>query len=151
MQPTPTQTVAYLIRSMILFAAEVAFVALAAKALIDTWDAPAGTPPDLPSVQVAGLGGLALVLGGGFALILGVDTTNVEGPGVRAILTGATEATVQKLLLTGVIVYMLVCFVILATYAFAENETPAVLKTISVAFAGYVVSYISSAYKQLTT
>lgn len=150
MDSNATANAAWLVRAIVLIAAEVAFIGLAAIALVNTWNASADAPPDLASVQVAALGGLALVLGGGFALVLGVDTSEVSNRSLRAVVTGATEKTVQTLLLAGVIVYMLVCIVIATTFALAEGKTPEVLQTISIAFAGYVVSYISSAYKQLT-
>jgi hypothetical protein len=136
------------VRSLTLAAAEIAFVALVVRVIVVTWQAEAGTPPDLPGVQVDGLAALAVVLGVGYALVLGVPTPNAaQRQGVWAELKQVVGE--EALLFIGVILYMLAGFAISVTYALNEAETPEVLKTITIAFGGYVLAYISAAYQQL--
>jgi uncharacterized YccA/Bax inhibitor family protein len=139
---------AELIRSITLAAAELAFVVLIVRFVVLTFQAKSGTPPDLSSVQVDAAAGLAVVLGGGYSLVLGTATPPGEG---ESLTTSLRQVVGEKdLLFVGVIVYMLAGFAVCIAYASNEAETPAVLKTIAVAFGGYVVAYIGTAYKRLT-
>jgi hypothetical protein len=145
---TDKQKLSLLVRSLTLGAAQVAFVALVTSFVLRTWEANAGIPPTLPTVQVDAAGGLALILGGGYALVLGTQGGTPESTGLWRQLKSIIGE--RALLFCGVIIYMLAGFAICFTYAVNEAETPAILKTIAVGFSGYVVAYISTAYQQLS-
>ena len=122
--------------------------------VIETWAAPGGDAPDLSAVQGSALAGLAVLLGGGFGVVLGD-----QGKGGTKALAPRDDQSVAEavkkafgertLLFAGVIIYMFAGFVICVTYALNEAETPSILKTIAIAFAGYVVAFVSTAYQQL--
>jgi hypothetical protein len=143
---TDRQRISLLVRVLTLGAAEIVFVALVTSFVIQTWQAEAGVPPDLPAVQVNALAGLAVLLGGGYGIVLGTQGSGGTGGLLAALKKVIGE---QALLFAGVIVYMLAGFAICFTYGVREAETPSVLKTIAVAFVGYVVAYVSTAYQQL--
>jgi hypothetical protein len=142
------ETVSLVARAATVIAAEIAFVGLVAKLLIDTWQAKTGVPPDPPAVQVSAVGGLALVLGGGYALILGVPAQLDPATGLWAQLKRVDGVKVA--LLGGALIYMVAGFAICITYALRSSETPEVLKTVAIAFSGYVIAYIGTAYQQLS-
>lgn len=140
------QRISLFVRIITLGTAEIAFVALVASFVIQTWKAKTGVPPDPPAVQADALAGLALLLGGGYGVILGAQGQG----GTSGLLASLKKITGERaLLFAGVIIYMFAGFAICMTYALQEAETPSVLKTIAIAFAGYVVAYISTAYQQL--
>lgn len=152
---TDKQKISLFVRLLTLTAAELAFVGLTAIFVIETWAASGGKAPDLSTVQGSALAGLAVLLGGGFGVVLGAQ----GGGGAKALAPDKDETVVQAvkkaagertLLFAGVIIYMFAGFVICATYALNEAETPSILRTIAIAFAGYVVAYVSTAYQQLT-
>lgn len=120
-------------------------MALVASFITQTWQAKAGVPPTLPPVQVNALAGLAVLLGGGYGVVLGKQGGDADG----LIASLKNIHGERALLFAGVIVYMLAGFAICFTYGVREAETPSVLKTIAIAFVGYVVAYISTAYQQL--
>jgi uncharacterized membrane protein YbhN (UPF0104 family) len=139
------QRISLFIRLLTLTAAEIVFVALVFDFVTQTWQAKVGVPPVLPSVQVNALAGLAVLLGGGYGVVLGKPGGDADG-----LLTSLWNIRGERaLLFAGVIVYMLAGFAICFTYGVREAETPSVLKTIAIAFVGYVVAYISTAYQQL--
>ena len=144
------------VRNLTLLAALVAYVGLALYIVNQTWDATAGKPPDVPTVQAAALGALAVVLGAGYAVILGVPPKRLSDldfqneSGFKRFWEWITSApTGVKLLGLGALAYLLVGIAIGVTYAFNEKETPAVLSTIAVGFGGYVIAYIGAAYQKL--
>jgi len=151
---TDKQKISLFVRLLTLAAAELAFVGLTVVFVIETWAANGGKAPDISAVQGSALAGLAVLLGGGFGVVLGA-----QGKGGAKALAPEDDVTVAQavkkaagertLLFAGVIIYMFAGFVICATYALNEAETPSILKTIAVAFAGYVVAFVSTAYQQL--
>jgi hypothetical protein len=149
------QKISLFVRMLTLAAAEVAFVGLAAIFVYETWAASGGESPDLSAVQGSALAGLAVLLGGGFGVVLGAQGqggAKAMAPDESVTVAQAVKKAVgeRTLLFAGVIIYMLAGFVICATYALNEAETPSILKTIAVAFAGYVVAFVSTAYQQLS-
>jgi hypothetical protein len=149
------QKISLFVRLLTLAAAELAFVGLTAIFVVETWAAAGGKAPDLSAVQGSALAGLAVLLGGGFGVVLGSQGAG----GAKALASDDDKSIVQAvkkavgertLLFAGVIIYMFAGFVICVTYALNEAETPSILKTIAVAFAGYVVAFVSTAYQQLT-
>jgi hypothetical protein len=144
------------VRNLTLLAALAAYVGLALYIVKQTWDATGGRPPDVPTVQAAALGALAVALGAGYAIILGVPPKHrsqlglKNEKGLRRFLEWINSAsTGVKLLGIGALAYLLVGMAISVTYAFNEKETPAVLSTIAVGFGGYVIAYIGAAYQKL--
>jgi hypothetical protein len=143
------QTLANFVKAMTLFVAEVAFLGLVISFVWRTATAKTGMPPDLPDVQVSAAGALAIVLGGGYALTLGV-------PSSEALVKNGVVATVgsllsEKLWLSlGVVFYLAAGIAACITYGLSEAETPGILKTIAVGFGGYVIAYIGMAYRQLS-
>lgn len=144
---TDQQKLAETVRSITLLAAELAFVALITSFILQTWQADSGSPPELSDVQTSAAGALAVVLGAGYAVTLGVPTTaGQRGAGLGAIV----DLLRTKLWLSlGVLIYMFAGIAVCATYALNELETPGILKTVAVAFGGYVIAYIGTAYRQL--
>lgn len=152
---TDKQKISLFVRMLTLAAAEFAFVGLTAIFVAETWAAKGGEASDLSAVQGSALAGLAVLLGGGFGVVLGAQGKG----GAKALTTGDSVSVAEAvkkavgertLLFAGVIIYMFAGFVICVTYALNEAETPSILKTIAVAFAGYVVAFVSTAYQQLS-
>lgn len=145
------QTLAGFVRSVTLAAAEAAFLGLIISFVLRTATAKAGVPPDLPDVQVSAAGALAVALGAGYAITLGVPPAGVRFPAAGKTLTGSiSDVFKERLWLSvGVFAYMIAGFAACATYGLSEAETPAILKTIAVGFGGYVIAYIGMAYRQL--
>jgi len=141
---TDQAKVAAFVRAATLVVIEAAFVAMMASFVWQTWTAKAGEVPDLPSVQSSALAALAVVLGSGYALMLGLPAPENE----TANITTAIKE--QPFLFAGVVIYMLAGFAACLTYGVNEDETPGVIKTIAVAFGGYVIAYVGGAYRQLT-
>jgi hypothetical protein len=145
------------VRNLTVLAALVAYVGLAAYLIWETWDARAGAAPTISGVQSAALGALAVALGAGYAVILGVPPKTAEELHLTLHDKGwarfkkwiAAQSTGIKLLGIGVLAYLFVGMAIAATYAFNENETPPVLSTIAIGFGGYVIAYIGAAYQKM--
>jgi hypothetical protein len=144
------------VRNITVLAALVAYVGLALYVVWETWDAKAGAPPEVPGVQAAALGALAVALGAGYAVILGVPPKTAEQLGLlnesgwkRFWKWITTASTGVRLLGLGALAYLFIGMAIAATYAFNEKETPTVLSTIAVGFGGYVIAYLGAAYQKL--
>jgi hypothetical protein len=144
------------VRNITVLAALVAYVGLASYVIWETWDAMAGVPPEIAGVQSAALGSLAVALGAGYAVILGVPPKTEGALG----LTGkegwdrfwtwiSAQSTGTVLLGLGAFAYLLVGIAMAATYAFNEEETPTVLSTIAIGFGGYVIAYLGAAYQKM--
>jgi hypothetical protein len=134
-----------LVRVITLVVAELVFVALIGKFVYETWDATGNTPPDLSGVQASAAGALAVAFGAGYAAFLGVPAETAQ---FRIRLKGLFKEKAFAVL--GVIVYMLAGFATCITYGLNEDETPAVLRTIAVAFGGYVIAFVGSAMRQVS-
>lgn len=149
------QKISLFVRMLTLAAAELAFVGLTVIFVVETWVANGGKAPDLSAVQGSALAGLAVLLGGGFGVVLGAQGkggTKALAPDPNQSVAQAVKKAVgeRTLLFAGVIIYMFAGFAICVTYALNEAETPSILRTIAVAFAGYVVAFVSTAYQQLS-
>ena len=152
---TDKEKISLIVRMGTLMVAEIAFLGLTVIFIVKTWTATGGEPPDFPAVQGSALAGLAVLLGGGFAVVLGSQGSG----GAKSLPTDNSETVAQAvrkavgertLLFVGVIIYMAAGSAICVTYALHESQTPSILKTIAIAFAGYVVAFVSTAYQQLT-
>lgn len=145
------------VQNLTLLVALIAYVGLALYIVKQTWDARGRNAPTVPDVQSAALAALAVALGAGYAVILGVPPKTARELGITRRndglrnfwkwLTGASTGT--WLLGLGALAYLLVGIVIATTYAFNEQETPKILSTIAVGFGGYVIAYIGAAYQKL--
>jgi hypothetical protein len=136
-------------------AALIAYAALAAYVVGQTWDAKPGKAPTIPGVQSAALGALAVALGAGYAVILGIPPKPASRFGLadedkgwkRFVKWIKSQSTKLILLGIGSLLYLVIGAAIGVTYAFNEPETPTVLKTIAVGFGGYVIAYLGVAYQ----
>lgn len=141
------------VRNVTVLAALVAYAGLAVYVVWQTWQAASGTPAEVPGVQSAALGALAVALGAGYAVILGVppkEEEEIRASGFRRFWKWITAGGTGTVLLgLGALLYLVVGIVISATYAFNEAETPTVLSTIAVGFGGYVIAYLGAAYSKV--
>ena len=144
------------VRNLTVLAALLAYVGLAFYITKQTWDATGGKPPDVPSVQAAALGALAVALGAGYAILLGIHPKTAgelgltDKSGFDRFWTWITSVSAGVTLLgVGALAYLFVGIGIGVTYAFNEKETPAVLSTIAVGFGGYVIAYLGAAYQKM--
>ena len=143
---------AQVIRGFTLIAAELAFVALFVNFVVETWRAADGDPPTFSDVQVNAGGALAVVIGAGYATVLGVEP---HAENSVAMLSrdwfGKVRQLLQErlLLLLGVGLYMLIGIAVAVTYAVNEAETPGVLRTFAVAWGGYVIAYLGAAFRRV--
>lgn len=147
-----------LIKNLTLLVAFGGYVALAIYLVWKTWDARGtGTAPTIPGVQSAALGGLAVALGAGYASVLGVPVSTAAMASLadktgwdkmKAWLT--SSLTERSLLGLGAVLYLAAGVLICITYGLNESETPTILKTVAVGFAGYVVAYLGAAYQRFT-
>jgi hypothetical protein len=136
------------IRFITVLAAEGAYAALIISFCIRTWRA-SGDPPDLPSVQASAAGALAVALGGGYALTLGIPTTKVAERTEGLWDTIKSAFNQRTALVLGVFIYFVAGAAIAVTYAVDSGQTPEVMKTIAVGFGGYVIAYLGTAYREL--
>jgi hypothetical protein len=142
------------VRGLTLLGALLAYGALAGYVLWETWAA--STAPTISNVQGAALGALAVALGAGYASILGVPPktggTRITGTGWEKVKAWLRIVLLERTLLgAGVILYMLAGGAMCLTYAFNEAQTPSIVKTVAVAFGGYVIAYIGAAYERFGT
>jgi hypothetical protein len=145
------------VRNLTLLAALIAYVGLALYIVSKVWDASGGRAPTVPDVQSAALGALAVALGAGYAVILGVPPKTAKELGfaegdnsLKKFWKWLTKGSTGTWLLgLGALGYLFVGIVISLTYAFNEAETPTILRTIAVGFGGYVIAYLGAAYQQL--
>jgi hypothetical protein len=141
------QRLALLVRGLTLLGSEVAFAGLFAYVMYETWDATAGTAPSISGPVQGAAGALAVALAAGYAGELG--TAASAGISALSRATWRDLTTGELILFLGVFVYMAVGAACGITYLAHTEETPGLLKTVAVAFGGYVIAYIGAAYKQL--
>jgi hypothetical protein len=143
------------VQNLTVVAALTAYAGLAVYVIWQTWDAKAGKAPTIPGVQSAALGALAVALGAGYAVILGIPSKPAsqfgltdEDKGWKRIVKWIRSQSTKLILLGfGSLLYLVIGAAIGVTYAFNEAETPTVIKTIAVGFGGYVIAYLGAAYQ----
>jgi hypothetical protein len=141
------QQLAALVRAVTLFASEIAFAGLFAYVIYETWEAKSGKPPDISNPVEGAAAALAVALAAGYAGALGVQPQ----PGTRAIAWFSKWPSLTDVLLfLGVFLYMFVGAACGLTYLANVEEAPGLLKTVAIAFGGYVIAYIGAAYRQLS-
>jgi hypothetical protein len=141
------QQLAAFVRALTLVASEIAFAGLFAYVLYETWHAPGGKPPTIAGPIEGAAAALAVALAAGFSGALGMQPT----AGVRALDLFKNKGlfNTELILFVGIFVYMAVGAACGLTYLANVDETPGLLRTVAVAFGGYVIAYIGAAYKQL--
>ena len=146
-----------MIKNLTIAAALAAYFLLAVYLVWKTIDAKAKTVPDVPSVQAAALGALAVALGAGYASVLGVPVSSSQysaqslSTGWDRIKAWLGSAFLERSLLgLGALLYLFAGMLISVTYALNEGETPEVLKTVAIGFGGYVIAYLGAAYQRFS-
>jgi hypothetical protein len=135
--------VAAAIRALTLFGANLAFAALFAYILYETWS---GAGPDAITKPVeSAAAALAVALGAGYALMLGTGNGGAVREGFSVAMTAMTSIKVL-----GVVLYMAVGTACGVTYLVHDPQAPGIVKTVAVAFGGYVLAYIGAAYRQFS-
>jgi hypothetical protein len=130
-----------------------------------------GKPPTFDPAMVSAGAALAGVLGSAFALVVGLPTDKSSvNPGIQDAIDNAAKPRerivpwLRKIfsyepssarssswpMTFGIWAYALVASAVAVTYLLNQNETPDTIKTLAVAFAGYVIALLTSAYR-LTT
>jgi hypothetical protein len=147
--PDPTrEKLASFVRAVTVGGAEVAFAGLFAYVIYETWNAFPGQAPDISGPIQGAAGALAVALAAGYAGALGMPPA--AGKDAFAWFAQGTRNWPEFFLLLGVLLYMAVGAACGLTYLANVDETPALLKTVSIAFGGYVIAYLGTAYKQLS-
>jgi hypothetical protein len=137
-----------------LLGAEIAYIGVVAYLVWVTWDASTGTPPSISEGIVGVAGALATAFGIGYAAVLGVTANGVtfaapSGAGrLRTFLAWLNHVvTLNNLLGAGVFAYMAAGAALGVTYLWNQSESPGIVKTIAVAFGGYVIAYLGIVYR----
>ena len=139
-----------------LAGAEAAYIALVIFLVVRTLHSPHLRAAHVSASVAATTGTLAAAFAVGYATVLGVPPAPEGGDGLNATKPvklfrwlGA-QFSLRNLLALGVFLYMAAGAALGLTYLTHTVEAPSVVKTISVAFGGYVVAYIGKAYKDYT-
>jgi hypothetical protein len=143
-----------------LMGAEAAYVGLAVYLAWITFDAQTGQAPAVPGAITGATAALATAFGVGYATVIDTQAAHAE----KALVSGPEHGTfgrlaeaignalsIRRLLGAGVILYMLASMLLGVAYVTNSSETPAVVRTIAVAFGGYVISFVGLAYKGYRT
>jgi hypothetical protein len=155
------------LKGLVLYGAIVTFAGLYGYFIVRISTAKAHTPPSLDAALVSAAAALAGVLGSSFALEIGTTTdpasTNDQ---VKAALKRArtlrqqVSAHARQLLsleasstesaswpqTIGIWVYAVVASAVAVTYVLNQNETPGTIRALAVAFGGYVIALVKTAY-----
>jgi len=157
------------LKGTIIYAATLTFAGFYLYFIVEIFRA-SGTPPTFDPAMVAASAALAGVVGSAFALVIGLPTDKISvNPGVQEAIDNATRQRekivpwLRKILsyepcnaqssswpmTFGIWAYALVASAVAVTYVLNQSETPDTIKTLAVAFAGYVIALLNSVY-QLT-
>jgi hypothetical protein len=149
----PTRPVSDWAGRLTLFGAELAYIALVAYLVRTTWHSPQGKVPDVSDAVAGTTAALATAFAIGYASVLGVPPAGEQIQGlnatapVRFLRWLYSHFNLRNLLGLGVFMYMAAGAALGLTYLANIKEAPGIVKTISVAFGGYVIAYIGKAYK----
>jgi hypothetical protein len=163
---SPTAKIAGLsaLRGLILYGAVLAFAGLYGYFIVKIFSA-SGEPPKFDATLVSSAAALAGVLGSAFALEIGTPTddrsTNEDlGVAMRAAKSGGKKPWLRRFLslepgdtesaswpkTIGIWVYAFVAAAVAITYICNQSETPDTIKALAVAFGGYVIALVNTAY-----
>jgi hypothetical protein len=136
-----------------LLGAELAYLGLISYLIFITWESKSGVVPGVSDGIIGVVGALATAFGLGYASVLGVqppskDPPQLQGGAIRRLFQWLHAVmTVNNLLGAGILFYMVAGTALGVTYLANQNESPGVVKTIAVAFGGYVIAYVGKAYQ----
>lgn len=151
------------LKGLLLYGAIAGFVVLFADIVAQIWSAN-GTKPTIDPIEMGAAAALAGVLGAAFAVYIGVpsspDTTNEalradlkSNPGswatrLRRVLSleSGGENSASWPLTAGIWVYAIVATAVAVTYVANPAETPDEVRSLALAFGGYVIAMIYAAY-----
>jgi hypothetical protein len=158
------------LKGTIIYAATLTFAGFYIYFVLEIFQAN-GKPPTFDPAMVSAAAALAGVLGSAFALVIGLPTDKSSvNPGVQRAIDNAAKPSekivpwLRKILsyepsnaqssswpmTFGIWAYAVVAAAVAIAYFLNQNETPDTIKTLAVAFAGYVIALLNSVY-QLTT
>lgn len=138
-----------------LMGAEVAYVGLAVYLAWITFGAQAHQAPSVSATVSGATGALAAAFGVGYATVVDADAARSRaavGLVAESRLSAFANAigralSLKHLLGAGVLLYMLASMLLGVAYVTNSAESPAVVRTIAVAFGGYVISFVGLAYR----
>lgn len=136
-----------------LAGAEAAYLGLMVYLVVRTLHSPHLKVANVSDAVAATTGTLAAAFAVGYATVLGVppkDPTQerLDASGsVKLLRWLGAQFSLRNLLALGVFLYMAAGAALGATYLTHTVEAPGVVKTVAVAFGGYVAAYIGKAYK----
>jgi len=139
------------LKPLLMFGFIATFVGLYTYFVVEIWNAPNANPPEFETGLLGVAGTLAGVLGGGFAVAVGVDKPE-NAPSPRLLGKFGEPFRGLSLLVTlGIWSYAAVGAAAAATMILNLNETPDVVKGLASVFAGYVLALASSVFRTVRT
>jgi hypothetical protein len=152
------------LKGLILYGAVLSFAGLYIYFIVKIFAAGKGAP-NLDSALVTAAAALAGVLGSAFALQVGTSTdvtdTNAELLSAKTDHTKSNFLTVIRQVLSlepsdvnspswpktfGIWVYAFIGTAVAITFVCRQSETPGTIKALAVAFGGYVITLVTTAY-----
>ena len=155
------------LKGTIIYAATLTFAGFYIYFVVEIFRAN-GTPPSFDPAMVSASAALAGVLGSAFALVIGLPTDRSSiNPGIQEAIDNAGRQRekivpwLRKILsyeprnaqssswpmTFGIWAYALIATAVAVTYVLNQSETPDTIKTLAVAFAGYVIALLNSVYQ----
>ena len=154
------------LKGLLLYGASMTFAGFYGYFMEEIVSAPSGQAPAFAPSLVAAAAALAGVLGSAFALVIGLPT---DPAGVNKDLRDEIAKSPQERrrgvwlwrffslepsgtdraswpLTVGIWAYALVASAVAIVYFLHSAETPATIKTLAVVFAGYVITFVTTAY-----
>ena len=154
------------LKGLLLYGASLTFAGFYGYFMEEIVSAPSGHAPAFAPALVAAAAALAGVLGSAFALVIGLPT---DPAGVNKTLGAEIDKPPEKRrrgvwlwrffslepagtdraswpLTVGIWAYALVASAVAIVYFLHSAETPPTIKTLAVAFAGYVITFVTAAY-----
>ncbi|MFZ0088989.1 MAG: hypothetical protein WAL63_05760 [Solirubrobacteraceae bacterium] len=171
-RPDPSSSVGTIaglaeLKGLLMYAAILSFASLYVYFIVRILSAPASHPPGLDAAMVTTAAALAGILGSAFALEIGVPTNPAAtNPEPRRALAEASTTSKKltarlRILLSlepsdtttrswpksfGIWAYAVVGSAVAIAYITNQSETPSAVKALAVAFAGYVLALVRTAY-----
>jgi hypothetical protein len=139
------------LKQLLMFGFVSAFFVVYGYFVVEIWDAPDGRPPDFDAGLISLAGALAGVLGGGFAIALGVEKpSNAPSPRLLGRL-GDPFKGLSLVVTLGIWTYAVIGAAAAVTTFMNLNETPEVVKGLSAVFVGYVLSLAAGSFRTVRT
>jgi hypothetical protein len=150
------------LKGLLLYGATLTFAAFYGYFMTKIVAAGHNHPPQLNSAMVSAAAGLAGVLGSAFALAVGLPSgpTNDDLGAAISADPKRRRTQLRKLLSLepgnadsaswpmtfGIWVYAVVAAAVAIVYLLNQGETPPTIKALAIAFAGYVLAFVTAAY-----